>query len=128
MENTQFLTQLFGVWSLVMGIALLRHRKEMNQALDGLLKSMAAIYMVGMLELLAGLSVVLTHNVWDYSLNATIVTLFGWLMVIESVTLLLAPKEIVAFTKKFRSPGMFNTSGFIAIIIGLYLGYVGFFA
>jgi hypothetical protein len=55
--------------------------------LQDLMRSQALLYLAGFLGLLAGLALVLTHNVWvlDWQL---IITLIGWVAIVRAVVII----------------------------------------
>ena len=70
----------------------------------------------------------LLHNEWE-GVNAIIVTLFGWAAVFEGVAMLLLPQDtITSIAKKFGSRSSVTMWSGIAIALGAYLTYVGFFS
>ena len=78
MQTSVFLAQLIGPVMLVAAIGLLINRDGHRAMALKFLESAPLIYISGVLIMVAGIAIVLTHNVWtaDWRL---IITLFGWM-------------------------------------------------
>ena len=126
MDLTLFLAQVFGIYALVGGLSGILHQERMRKALQEVTRSYLIPYFDGVIALLVGLLIVLTHNVWD-SLVAGVISLIGWLAIIEGVAMLLLPqKMIVAVARLFDSKGAVLIWSVVALLLGVYLIYVGF--
>ena len=90
------------------------------------MKDKPLMYFVSVLELAAGLAIVLNHNIWSGGWPV-IITVIGWLMVIEGIAVsLLSYNTMSKLFKGFTNSGWLNFWAVIAIIFGAYLTYVGF--
>ena len=79
--------------------------------------------------LLAGLAMVLSHNVWSGGTLPVVVTLFGWIILLRGLFLLMLPHEtIVRLFEISRFADLFYLYTAIPLILGLYLTYTGFTA
>ena len=127
MDLTIFLAQIMGVYILVSGLSGLLYGERMQKALTEATKSYLLPYFDGAIALIVGLIVVLTHNIWTGSV-ATLVTLIGWIILIEGFAMLLLPhKTLVSFAQKFSSKQMAMGWSVLAVIVGAFLTYQGFF-
>lgn len=123
---TILLAKVLGVYLVVIGIALFARRKYFLAVFAGFVENRLLRMVVAIAELVAGLFLVLTHQIWS-SWPAGIITFFGWAMVVEGVAYLFVPDRWI--NKMFR---LFNTKvwyfvgGILAVVIGLYLISVGF--
>jgi len=128
MDLTLFLTKVIGIYVLVAGISGLLYPTRAKRAMEEVTRSYILPYFDGAIALIVGLLIVLTHNVWE-GLNATIVTLIGWAALVEGFAMLLLPQETLAsIAKHFSARSMVMAWSVIAIVIGAYLTFVGFFA
>ncbi len=120
------LAKVLGVYLVIIGIALFARRKYFSAVFAGFVENHLLRMIVAIVELVAGLFLVVTHQIWN-SWPAGIVTFFGWAMSIEGIAYLFMPNRWV--NKMFR---IFNTKvwyflgGVLAVIVGLYLISVGF--
>ena len=126
METSIFLAQLIGVFSLVMGFSMLVKRKMLISIFHELSDSRALSYILGTLIFLLGLLVILNHNVWVLN-PRIIITIIGWVILIEGGSYLFVSKE--AFRKYLAFLDNRKIYYIIAIgylILGSYLAYFGF--
>ncbi len=126
MDLTMFLAQILGIYMLVAGVSGLLYPSRAQKAMAEVTKSYAIPYFDGAIALIFGLLIVLTHNVW-VGAAATIITLIGWIAIVEGVFMLLLPHDMIAKTmERFSGKNMAAGWSMLAIILGGYLAYVGF--
>ena len=124
---TIFLAKLIGIVAIVKGLALFTKKKECASIVGEFMNNKALLFFVSIIELIGGLAIVLNHNIWSGSGAAIIITTLGWLMIVEGLAVSVMPTEtITKLLKGFTKKGCINFWGFVALIIGLYLTYVGF--
>ncbi len=126
MDLTIFLAQLFGIYSIIGGLAVIARRRYFIPVIGGFAEERLTRLFVAILELLAGLAIVLSHNVWS-TLPESIISLFGWGLALEGTFYLLASDELVeSLFRKLNTQLWYTAGGLLSIIIGLYLTAVGF--
>jgi hypothetical protein len=52
--------------------------------------------MVGVILLLSGLSVVLTHNIWNAGFLPLVITLIGWVLILRGILSMFVPGDGIA--------------------------------
>lgn len=118
---TIVLAKIIGWYLLLIGFIFLIRRKTMMSVVSDLIKNRPLVYIVCILELVAGLSLVSVHNLWSTGLEM-VVSLVGWLMLFEALFYLLMPyRRIEKVVRQFNRPTWYISSGVIAIIFGAYL-------
>ena len=125
-ENSTFLAQLIGPVFVVMGVGMLICPRNYRTTAEEFLGSRALIYIAGLMALVPGLAIVLTHNVWvsDWRL---IITVLGWLGVIGGVFRLLFPQQVTAIgSMMLARPEWLRIPGAMVVALGLILAYFGF--
>ncbi len=126
METSLFLAQLIGPVLIVIGVGLLLKKTEFREMATDFLSSRALIFVSGLLTLVTGLAIVLTHNVWEFNWPV-IITILGWLSVFGGVFRILFPDSVQSVgTSMLDKPAMMTVSGVIQIVLGLWLSYVGY--
>lgn len=126
MDITLFLAQIMGVYFLVVGVGALLNPARMKRAIQEARRSYLLPYFDGAIALVVGLLVVLSHNLWD-GLLETLVSLIGWVAVIEGVLMMLLPqKTISAILEKFLGAQITRLTGVVAIVLGFYFVYQAF--
>ena len=126
METSLFLAQLIGPVLIVIGVGLLLKKTEFREMATDFLSSRALIFVSGLLTLVTGLAIVLTHNVWEFNWPV-IITILGWLSVFGGVFRILFPDSVQSMgTSMLDKPAVMTVSGAIQIVLGLWLSYVGY--
>ncbi len=125
MDTSRFLARLVGPMFVVLGIGLLARPDTLHAMATEFLANRGLIFMSGLLTLLGGLAIVITHNVW--SGWPIIVTILGWLGVIGGVARMLFPDTVVAMgTSMMDSGSAVVVGGVVDLALGLWLSYVGY--
>jgi hypothetical protein len=125
--RTVFLARLIGLFALLLSFSELVHKQAMIETANALVRDRPLLLMMGMLGLLAGLAMVLSHNIWSGGAVPVVVTLFGWILLIRGAVLLfLSPEAAAGMIDFFRFEQLFYVYAGITLLLGLYLTYGGF--
>lgn len=127
MELTLFLAKVVGVFYLVVGLGLLLNQKTYRHVVEQIHADTASRFIAGLVGLVVGLLVVLQHNVWELS-AAGLVTIIGWIATLKSAFVIVFPQSFEAASKRLAASKQFWIAPLIALLIGVYLIYTGFFA
>lgn len=126
--RTLYLSRLLGLFFLICGLAMLLHKQFYTAALATVAFNPLAMRWIAMIVTLAGLAMVLAHNVWSKSPAAVIVTLLGWLTLIKGIAYLFLPARwLEDFFQVVLSCGayVYLATAFL-LLLGAYLTYEGF--
>ena len=129
MELSIFLVQIIGIYFLVVGISALSKPKEWQHVVRHLMEHehIAIAYLAGILTLIMGLIVVLSHNVWTGDAPTVIATIVGWLILVKGATYFLLPHNVwVGWVRKMNNAKLYRTFSIIYILLGVYMVYNGF--
>ena len=126
--RTLFLSKLIGLYCILGSLSMISHREMTLEAVTELLHSPALLLVLGEMTLVAGLAMVLAHNVWSGGALPVIVSFVGWATLIKSLLFLFLPPEMEArlFLGGFHYPQLFYLYMAVALVIGVYLTYRGF--
>ena len=83
--------------------------------------------MVGVMLLLSGLSVVLTHNIWNAGFLPLVITLTGWVLILRGIMSMFVPGGSIARMiswLKVEEPSWLYA--ILVLVIGAYLTGAGF--
>lgn len=126
MSQTIILSRVIGLFLLIVAPIIIVQRHDFATVISAFAKDRLMRVMISAIELIAALFLVLLHNVWS-SPPAVIISLFGWLMLIEAVVYLAAPNSVLEGPfAAFDTPVFFVIGGVIALLLGLYLTGYGF--
>jgi len=126
-DLTRFLARLIGLFSILLGLAMIGRRQEMVAAVDSLTHTPPLLLVVAPLVLGAGLAMVLAHNVWSGGLLPVVVTVVGWLILLRGLLLLFVPAATVAtLYEALHFARLLYLYATIALVVGIYLALAGF--
>jgi len=126
MWTSIFIARLLGPIFVIAGTALLVRAQMFRGILQEFIRSPALLYLAGFFGLLAGMALILTHNVWilDWRL---IITLIGWVTIIRALVSIFQPRWIVtAGTTIVKHRGIFIVAAATNLVLGLVLSYFGY--
>lgn len=124
---TTFLSRLIGLFSILVSLSLLTHKQAAVETITALVHNPPLLLTFGMVWLIAGLAIVLGHNVWSGGVLPIIVTLVGWLILVRGLLLLfLSPEAAVGLFVGLHFERLFYLYVAISLIFGIYLTYGGF--
>ena len=123
---TRYLSRLLGVFLLVMAVSEWTQPGLLTVVAPAMLDQPALSWVSGMMTFVAGLAIVLGHNVWSDP-AAAVVSLLGWMMTIKGAALLLVPAAgWTALLAAMRYPSHSGVYTIIPALAGAYLTYAGF--
>ncbi len=126
METSTLLARFIGPYIVVIGSALLFNSDVYHKVLEDFFKNAALVYITGLFTFVAGLAIVLFHNVWvlDWRL---IITLFGWNALIKGVWLVVFPGSAIKVADKFsKNVKWVKIPWGIMLVLGIFLLIKGF--
>lgn len=118
------LAQVFGPYMGIIGLWMLLYGDNVVKIMAAKKASPIALYASAVFNLLLGLFIVVTYNVWVWNVFF-LVTLLGWVLFIRGVVGLFMPQLIVK-AMMTRTTWM-KTMGIIPFVWGLILTWVGFY-
>lgn len=125
---TFFLSRLFGLSYLLAALSMFLHKQTYVETVTALIHNSPVMFVVGIITVIAGLAMVLAHNVWSGGGLAVVVTLIGWITLVKGLLFLLLPPELDAefFLSKLHYGQLYYFYGAISVVLGVYLTYGGF--
>ena len=98
-----------------------------RKMLDEAENNISSVYVTGVLSLIVGMLVVVSHNVWEGSWRV-LITLIGWISIIKGLIRLFSPHTVVSVGRRVMHGSLYTMLMVIFLIIGLVLTYNGFWA
>lgn len=125
--TTVLLAQLFGILFTAIGLGFLFNAKYYENLIADFQGNSGLTYLSGILTALLGSLIVLKHNIWEVSV-AGLITLFGWGTLFKGLVILIFPKFLFDLSAKlFKSKSLLIVSGGLALLLGVYFLWQGFF-
>jgi len=124
-SRTIFLARLIGLYSLIVSLAMMLHGHDSILMVEAIVRSSPLLFIAGMLALIAGLAIVLGHNIWSGGALPVVVTLVGWISLVKGALVLFlmpagtAPLLLVDLGYE----QLFYPYTAISLVLGLYLTY-----
>jgi len=117
-----------GFYSIIVALAMITHKQATVEMINALFNNAAAVFAVGLIGVVAGLAIILGHDVWSGGALPVVVTLIGWWSLIKGLLCLFVPQE--SLTRFLGGPSYeryFYVSPTISLLLGLYLVYASTF-
>jgi len=126
-SRTSFLSRLIGLSSILFALSMLTHKQLTVDTITGLLHNAPLMFIFGLIATIAGVAMVLGHNVWSGGLLPVIVTLIGWATLIKGMLFLfLTPVEESDLVLGMLHWGqLFYLWAGISLLGGVYLAFAG---
>ena len=130
METSYFLAQLIGPTMTIIGLSLLFNGSFFKKMVTDFMKNGALIFISGYIALVAGIALVLNHNVWEGAWWVIFLSVLSWIIAIKGVLLFLAPEAMMNWAKAWikRSDAWMPWVGVLYAALGVALSYYGFWA
>lgn len=127
--RTIFLSKLLGLYSLIVGLAMLSTKQTCVATVTKLMNDAAALMLASVIAIGVGLALILTHNVWSGGAAPVVVTLAGWLSLLKGVVLLwLTPEAAPGYFAALHYEQLFYVYAGVTFALGAYLSWAGFTA
>lgn len=128
-SRTVFLSRLLGLFLLILGVGELTQGSAVAEIATEIVNAPALMLISGLCTVVAGLAIVLGHNVWRGGLAPVIVTILGWLTLIKGVGLVVVPASGWAGAlRASHYADYYPIWVAIPLILGAYLTFAGFAA
>ena len=115
MDVSVFRARAFGLYLLITGVSIPVKRATWREVARELRADKVLTSIVGLLALMLGLVLVLTHNVWEASWRVSIM-LLCWLVPLRGVLYVLLPHGVVARMLRPFDRGNWHTGGGAGIV------------
>ena len=121
MNLSIYLAEVLGWYLAIIGFIFIWKRHQLKAAISEMTDKRSLVLVIAAIELLAGLFLVVRHNIWvsDYRL---VITLLAWAAIVEGAAyLVMSPKDFGRWLRSFNKSSWYTGSGVVALLLGLYL-------
>ena len=126
MATTIYLSKVLGISLVIIGAVIMIRRRYFVPVFGAFVRERLVRAITAIVELLAGIFLVVGHNVWSPP-PAAIISLLGWIAVIEATAYLLLPDDVLeTVVSALNTAAVYLFGGLLAIAIGIYLMGFGF--
>jgi len=126
--TTRFCARVVGPLMLIIGAVVIARAGAMVMLVPAILGDGPLTFITGIFTLICGLVLIAAHHHWS-SAAAIVISLLGVLTIVRGITLLFAPSLITGLVHQVLNlgPGAI-VAGIVALLIGAWLTFVGWFA
>ncbi|MDD5561729.1 MAG: hypothetical protein PHT50_06355 [Candidatus Omnitrophica bacterium] len=126
MENSILIARFVGPYIIVIAIGLLLNLKTYRKIVEGFFDNAAIVYIAGLMAFVAGLAIVLFHNIWAMDWRI-IITLFGWSALIKGTLFVVSPAASVKMAQVFIKNIKLVVIPWIGmLVLGIFLVFKGY--
>ena len=127
-SRTLFLSRLIGLYCILVALSMVTRKQATLESVRAVLRDPSMMFVLGAIMLVAGLAMVLAHNIWSGGVLAVIVTLVGWMTLVKSLSFLFLSPEVEAgfFLRQLHYQELFYVYTGVSLVLGIYLTYGGF--
>ncbi len=90
MENAIFIASVFGPLMVILGFWKLTYGEHCHKVMTSFKNTAGALYLKGALQVLLGIAIIVSYNVWVWQ-PSLLITLLGWAMLIRGILMLFWP-------------------------------------
>jgi hypothetical protein len=123
MQHAMCLASIFGPFLMILGFWKLFYRSNVTKVITSIKTTPGVMYMLGVINLLVGLTVVSMFNMWVWNISL-LVTLVGWALLVRGLLAFFFPQVLVH--KKMATPGYFKVKGVVLLVWGFFLCWFAF--
>ncbi|MBX9786110.1 MAG: hypothetical protein K2Y08_02115 [Alphaproteobacteria bacterium] len=121
-----FLAKTIGLYLVIVSVAFMLKASELKPMMLDMLKNPSLLLFSGILALILGILIVVSHNIWVMDWRV-IITILGWLTLLKGVMRLFYPEFVIKKTVKcVEDKASYNIMMLITLLIGLVLLYFGY--
>jgi putative exporter of polyketide antibiotics len=126
--RTIFLSRLIGLYCILVSLAMIVQKQSTVATVKSMIQDAPLMLFIGIMVTVAGLAIVLAHNVWSGGAAAVIVTLLGWTALIKGALFLFLPIEARAnfYLGTLHYEQFFYLYVGFSLLLGVYLTFEGF--
>ncbi len=123
MFHVNSIASVFGPLFIIVGIWNLLFNEKIKKVVSCFEKNPSALYQMGIINLILGLSIVNSFNIWMWNFEL-LVTIMGWLFIVRGILVFFYTKGMIKLIK--TSEKLSTIGGIIAIFWGIGLCYIAF--
>jgi len=121
-----WIAKLLGPVIIVLSIHMVTAPKRLQETTERFLEDGPLIFVSGILAMLAGLSIINTHNIWVWDWRV-VITIFGWAFFLSGASRIIAGQAVKKIGDAFMNqPTMTRIAGMVWGAFGIFVAYKGY--
>jgi hypothetical protein len=127
MITSIFLAKALSIYFVIIGLGLLLRKDHFREIIKAFFSRKASLFLGGWLALIVGILMIAAHPRFTADWRSWI-TVIGYLSLLEGITYLFVIDNFIAFKSNLISRSSFYyVTGIILVVLGIYLGWHGWF-
>ena len=123
--HSVFLAQVIGCFVFFVSLAMLVHHHRYKKTSHEFLANPLFVELSGVLYLLFGLVIVVSHNIW-VGHWPVVVTIIGWIFLLQGLGRIFFPEAFVKMMKDLTAKSGYALVTWAWLIVGIYLLWVSY--
>lgn len=124
-DTTIFLAQIMGPTLGLLGLGMLINSDFYHKLYKNVMEPNLAYFLTVMLMIIGGVVLISRHFLWS-TFTEGLVSFLGLAVLVKGAALAIVPNGFKSLVKTVVSSGLINFAGFVWLVGGGYLTYVGF--
>ena len=121
-----FLAKLLGPVLVLVAINLFMNPRMFRAMALEIVKSVTLVYLFGIMDFIAGLAILLVHNIWALHWYV-LITLLGWLLLLRGIARTVATEKVMSYAATVAARrDLYAVAATVTGLIGLVLCYRGY--
>jgi hypothetical protein len=122
-----FLARVLSLYFVIMGLGLLLRKDHFQGIIQEFFSRKASVFLGGLLVLIVGILMVVVHPRFTPDWRSWI-TAIGYLSLLKGIVCLFVEGRVITFKAKLVAYGSFcYIAGSVCVVLGMYLGWHGWF-
>ncbi|MGE0740144.1 MAG: hypothetical protein AB7O98_02285 [Hyphomonadaceae bacterium] len=127
--TTRFCARVIGPLMLIIGAIVIVRFNDIVLMMPAIVSDAPLAFITGIFTLIVGCILFAAHHHWNGGATAILISVLGVLTIARGVLLMLAPNMIASFANQALTAGPAPwIAGAVAVLIGAWLTYAGWFA
>ena len=124
MDHILWLSRIFGPFFTIIALWIFFRTEEVIRVWHYAKHNVGVLYIVGMLNLLMGLTILSTYHEWSFHL-AVLLPIIAWMMILRGMLIFFATEWFIRFKSQFEP--FHKAWAVVPLFFGISLSYIAFF-
>lgn len=125
LDISLFLSKALGLYLVIISVGMLINAHTLKPILVEMLKSPGLMFVTGVIAMIIGVLIVISHNFWTLDWRV-IITIIGWASLIKGTIRVVIPQYVDVLDKNWMlSNTSYYTTFIITFLLGVSLCYFG---
>ena len=126
MDTSIFLAKALGIYLVVISLGMMLNANKIRPLFQLMIKDTPLTYFGGIMALIIGILMILSHNVWEMDWPV-IITIVGWISFLKGISIIFLPDFVISSSSKWlENRTAYYTTLLFTLIFGAILIYFGF--